>query len=1719
MKRKLSLITCLFVLLTTLTQAQILINYPVQAQDLTRGYGQSLLTVQLGFTGACTGTTVTVALPSSVTYVAGTVLKTAGSSAGSSISESNITNLSAPVFSVSGITGAGDITFTIARRAGCGAGASGKDTIQVSGSCGSAVENNANTNTYNLLAPAVSINPPAAVTGAFTGSTYTRNYSITNGGNGCMDTVRCYIVYPSGGIVNTAANAITANGTSFTPFLTNGDTLFYKIYGSSIFGGDNLLCNGETVSITEPIKVVKCNAAATVYGAGWGRAQALQCQVATATSTVTMATGVANLVISTTDPVPMQACTPGTTNVTYSNTGTGGNAGAIYNITSRLGFAFRSSGSLPGINAGNTLANFRIGSTALTVATAGTASAPFIINLNQLTADPDGAGTGLDDLDGDGQYDDLAPGKSFTIAMDRIALFSTICPRPQYDGFVESIGGYTDMCGTGVTTPISPDGGQRFCLATSSTAATLLAPEEIVPNQVFTFTLSQIYNPYFPAYNSTDSIEVLITLPAGFSYIAGSASLNGSASNIDYAVVTGNVLTIRRKIGSASAANVGNLTFKFDLVYTGVPCAPGPFVFSGELQYVMDRSCGAVDRLACFSRNILVKCPSLCASGMGNYQPVIQRQSLGWTDKTLTVKVNPASLSSLSLHTLLAGDTATISSGAKENGTFSNLYYSIQLDKASGAGDIFNFVKGTLNFKASGSATVMSAPVAAPVTTGSTSSLTKWDWNLTPLLGTGGIPGSLNTGDSVWIVLYISVLNPNNGVLLGSGIKTAPNAREYFYNLDASNAPAYCDSWWPEIYVAGLATNQSNGNTGSSRTLIGCSPASIEPNYFIGIGEPYDIYIGEFRPSIYLDSVVITLPVGITWNGGSINHTSHSWSANGQTSVSSSESLGATATVRGQDVILKNPGNWSLSDMPQANSSYFNAGFIVPLIANCNYTGSTGAVTVTQKFYGKNYYYDMGFSATQPVAASSTITNVSYLSIDNARRPAVTVQNNTGAVQGVLSQYYWDVQVNSAGTVTASYIWLALEKGNGSGGITIDSVVAKPSNAVLAPASYNTTDKWYQVSTSGLASGTVQQARVYFKYNSCNADSVLLKAGWNCTGYPSPNPLTGYNCTAAQSYLKVVPQPSQVQLSVSRQPGNGSSISLCTTDSVLITVNSAQAGNLLSPYVNVYPPAGVTLQMPVQIEYPLGSGNYQSAAATAISGGYKIDLTNHTGIGTGGLPGTVLNPATAGRQAKLKVMFSTGCGITSGSPLAFESYGMQACGAAATGSGSTALTAGVNITGAATAGSAGMTLSLGTASLLCGAATTLSLSTTPVITPTQAGDTVIYTIPAGLAYAGNFTGSGFGTVTSVPGAGGTTLVKVPLPAGVAAGSSIPYGFDVAASGIGGCGNTSITALAKRDIAPLICGGTPCTSSSAIIGTAASSAITLTKPSLSTGAFTFTETGVAPSMRTVNYSFTITNSGTTAAAAGAYLIKIFCGNASGKVLSTFTNNAVPAGLLITQTGTFTYTVPVDCPYGSKLFLQIQDTTSGGSKVCLCASPAGALSSQTVPVKLSSFTGAATGCNALLTWRTEEEINFDHFEAEQSTDNVYYSKIAAIPAKGSSTGGTYSGLYSQNGGTAYYRLKIVDKDGTYIYSNVVPVRTSCISTTIAAYPNPADNLVTLTGLSGKSQIRLLDVAGRVLKEITAVTSTYQLDISQIASGTYILQAVQGNQPAQSIRIIKK
>ncbi|MFT4687124.1 MAG: hypothetical protein ACI94D_002087, partial [Neolewinella sp.] len=116
---------------------------------------------------------------------------------------------------------------------------------------------------------------------------------------------------------------------------------------------------------------------------------------------------------------------------------------------------------------------------------------------------------------------------------------------------------------------------------------------------------------------------------------------------------------------------------------------------------------------------------------------------------------------------------------------------------------------------------------------------------------------------------------------------------------------------------------------------------------------------------------------------------------------------------------------------------------------------------------------------------------------------------------------------------------------------------------------------------------------------------------------------------------------------------------------------------------------------------------------------------------------------------------------------------------------------------------------------------------------------------------------------------------------------------------------------------------------------------------------------------------------------------------------------------------------------------------------------------LPVELIGFSGTAKECSYALSWSVAEEENFSHYEVEKSADGRYFTTLSRVE----SGRRDYTLTDESAKGQAYYRLKMVDLDGTYVYSSLLAAKTECgRNSLISLYPNPV----------GKSQTLQLDFA---------------------------------------------
>ena len=171
---------------------------------------------------------------------------------------------------------------------------------------------------------------------------------------------------------------------------------------------------------------------------------------------------------------------------------------------------------------------------------------------------------------------------------------------------------------------------------------------------------------------------------------------------------------------------------------------------------------------------------------------------------------------------------------------------------------------------------------------------------------------------------------------------------------------------------------------------------------------------------------------------------------------------------------------------------------------------------------------------------------------------------------------------------------------------------------------------------------------------------------------------------------------------------------------------------------------------------------------------------------------------------------------------------------------------------------------------------------------------------------------------------------------------------------------------------------------------------------------------------------------------------------------------------------------------------------------------------LPITLSNFKATyLSNKTSLLQWTTEQELNSKVFIIERSIDGGRtFVNIGSVNAKGSSTTTSqyqFTDL-SPVVGTNLYRLKEIDIDDHYQYSNVVSVVvTSKEINFYSLYPNPAHQFTYLnaTGsISKEITIEIVDATGRIFKTQTNHIDNnhpVKLDVSTLNKGMYFIKVM--------------
>jgi hypothetical protein len=179
---------------------------------------------------------------------------------------------------------------------------------------------------------------------------------------------------------------------------------------------------------------------------------------------------------------------------------------------------------------------------------------------------------------------------------------------------------------------------------------------------------------------------------------------------------------------------------------------------------------------------------------------------------------------------------------------------------------------------------------------------------------------------------------------------------------------------------------------------------------------------------------------------------------------------------------------------------------------------------------------------------------------------------------------------------------------------------------------------------------------------------------------------------------------------------------------------------------------------------------------------------------------------------------------------------------------------------------------------------------------------------------------------------------------------------------------------------------------------------------------------------------------------------------------------------------------------------------------------------LPVVFERFSGVAQGTGVLLSWQVGVESGVLRYEVEGSTDGVVYTTLGDVLASGAAA---YHYFVADPAvGANYYRLKLVNTDGSFSYSTVVVVNIPVGTSGVQVLSNPFTTSCTIrvtAAAGGPVALRLTDISGKTLwhcqSTLSAGVNTFALPLAgELARGLYLL-TVSGGRVQETVKVVKE
>ncbi len=1127
------------------------------------------------------------------------------------------------------------------------------------------------------------------VTGPFSvGMEIRRQLMVSNSGlNSYLDAFEYQVRQEAGMFYQ----AILINGTPINfqkEVTTNNDTLISAIITGAPFientrelgvaGNNDLLFDvDEILTIEEVIILTSCgndgdSNLGTSHQVNWGCNTTI-CQEETKTSNLPIGMGEALIGFTHNNGLTVDAgyCEDGNLSITITNNGFEFDEGfgAITNISAGVGFAVGT--EFLSADQGYEITTLTIGNNTPISAPNGLVD---LANNPAFETDPDGDG-GLEDVDGDGFFDDLSIGQAFTIT----ATYGINCAignqfdiendcdndfRGNFDGKIE----YLDACGSKGESLFD-----NFYRSANSGATREDCTDPDAFNDSDQFTVIYSGERRMSNFNRTcagnDEVRISVTLPDGI-ILTNQTSIQQDTTR--YFPTASNSTTESILTFDASVLNLNN-DYQVNFVFE-TQCAPvGPTSFPVEISYFCpDCSCSHIWYCGILEGAVLHAAGPPCAQficdvGLQTTNFLVERTTFGFTDANFTTPFDPALANkkvALSCDSVVMKMTNIVGNQALTDSAGIAINYSNANESDSEATTfLFNFAEVSIQSGGNTRTCIIDTTSFSIEIIGSNKTMY---FDLSSCLD--GI--SLNPGDQIDFEGHFAV-DPN-APIPSNTFRKVPQLRGRGYAIIDGRTFDDCDSFGELFRLAKLNTTFSGPS--NSANPAGCAASSLQytVSKSINANAMREFFGEEHRQAVKIDSLRFTydptiltafedLSVEYRIQGSQWFSLPNLRASEAGTYAAGFRFLSTASTIAGSNQVFQYRINLTPTCSAQFGSSTNDD--LYEIESKINYQNRAYAT------FGEN----------ETCAEFNEIFDKRFFQYQNP--PTFSVEAVIGEVQSGAETIQWVIEhCNTSFEADAEVTFIELEKSVGDAAILYIEDISFPTAIdTLSIQSFGADTSIFAFATRLNRRGTNVDAadicntfRITARLNSCGENNVLAKLGWSCTSYediPNWTPDLYPPCEAETVLLKATTLEPLLSASFQEAESTISGL-LCDTSTMVILVRNEEVGNAFDIQSQIILPTGATL-VPNSIEfsYPSNADFLPITQEPNFLGDdplgriYQYDNFEnlHTFLNENGLPGFSVN-APDSSEFRLKYRFITNCAYQNGELNRYSFQGTTACG-------------------------------------------------------------------------------------------------------------------------------------------------------------------------------------------------------------------------------------------------------------------------------------------------------------------------------------------------------------------------------------------------------------------------------------------------------------------------